>query len=97
MKILFWSFYAVIVTKSVIRIVAICLLPMTRRGSDGYHPNLFLDEVFNDESTSPGGDNVFRQLKTVASQRVADIDYEQQIARWTRNVVDKQALGFLEM
>jgi hypothetical protein len=72
----------VIVTKSVIMIIAICLLPMTRRGSDGYHPNLFLDNAIND-SSSIGG-NIFRQLKTVASQRVADIDYEQQIARWNQ-------------
>ena len=57
---------------------------MMRRGSDEYHPQLFLDEVFNDESSSTGGDNVFRQLKAVASQRIADIDYEQQIARWNQ-------------
>ncbi len=89
MKILFWSLYAVIVTKSVIMIIAICLLPMTGRGSDEeYHPQLFLDEVFNDESSSSssstGGDNVFRQLKTIANQRVADIDHEQQIERWNQ-------------
>jgi hypothetical protein len=66
-------------------IIAICLLPMMERGTDGYHPQLFLDEVFNDESSSnTGGDNVFRQLKAVATQRVADIDYEQQIARWNQ-------------
>jgi hypothetical protein len=58
---------------------------MTGRGSDEYHPQLFLDEVFNDESSSSiGGDNVFRQLKTIASQRVANIDYEQQIERWNQ-------------
>jgi hypothetical protein len=57
---------------------------MMRRGSDEYHPQLFLDEVFNDESSSTGGDNVFRQLKAVASQRIADIDYEQQIAKWNQ-------------
>lgn len=66
-------------------IIAICLLPMTGRGSDEYHPQLFLDEVLNDESSSStGGDNVFRQLKTIASQRVANIDYEQQIERWNQ-------------
>src|ERR671914_234047 len=80
MKVLFWSLYAVIVTKSVIMIIAICLLPMTGKGSDEYHPQLFLDEVLNDESSSStGGDNVFRQLKTIASQTVANIDYEQHI------------------
>jgi hypothetical protein len=58
---------------------------MTGRGSDEYHPQLFLDEVFNDESSSSTrGDNVFRQLKTIASQRVANIDYEQQIERWNQ-------------
>jgi hypothetical protein len=57
---------------------------MTGRGSDEYHPQLFLDEVFNDESSSTGGDNVFHQLKTIASQRVANIDYEQQIERWNQ-------------
>jgi hypothetical protein len=62
---------------------------MTGRGSDEYHPQLFLDEVFNDESSSSsssstGGDNVFRQLKAIASQRVANIDYEQQIERWNQ-------------
>ncbi len=65
-------------------IIAIWLLPMTGRGSDEYHPQLFLDEVLNDESSSTGGDNIFRQLKTIASQRVADIDYEQQIERWNQ-------------
>jgi hypothetical protein len=86
MKVLFWSLYAVIVTKSVIMIIAIYLLPMTGRGSDEYHPQLFLNEVFNDKSSSSntGGDNVFRQLKAISSQRVAEIDYEQQIARWNQ-------------
>ena len=64
---------------------------MTERGSDKYHPQLFLVEVLNDESSSTGGDNVFRQLKAVASQRIADIDYEQQIARWNeyQELLDK--------
>jgi len=65
---------------------------MLGRGTDGYHPQLFLDEVFNGESSSnTGGDNVFRQLKAVATQRVADIDYEQQIARWNeyQELLDK--------
>ena len=57
---------------------------MARRGSDEYHLNLFLDNAINDSSNSSIGENVFRQLKTVASQRVADIDYEQQIARWNQ-------------
>jgi len=65
---------------------------MMGRGTDEYHPSLFLDEVFNDDSSSnTGGDNVFRQLKAVASQRIADIDYEQQIARWNeyQELLDK--------
>jgi hypothetical protein len=60
---------------------------MTIRWSDEYHPNLFLDDIINDNSsdnsTSIAG-NIFRQLKTVASQRVDNIDYEQQIARWNQ-------------
>src|SRR5215210_1413470 len=52
---------------------------MTRRESDKQHPNLFLDDSNNDISI---GRNIFGQLKAVASQKVADIDYEQQIDRW---------------
>jgi hypothetical protein len=37
-KILFYSFYRVIVTKSIIRIIAISFSPMTIRGTDEYHP-----------------------------------------------------------
>jgi hypothetical protein len=54
---------------------------MIRRESDKYHLNLFLDNAINDSNSSVGG-NIFRQLKAIASQRVDDIDYEQQIARW---------------
>src|SRR5215207_671570 len=63
---------------------------MTRRGSDEYRLNLFLDNANNDNSSSIGG-NIFRQLKGVASQRVADIGYEQQIARWNeyQELLDK--------
>ena len=56
---------------------------MLKRGSDEYHLNLFLDSAIPDSSTSIGG-NIFRQLKVIASQRVPDIDYEQQIERWNR-------------
>ncbi len=88
MKILFRPLYVAIVTKSVIRIIAIYSSPMTRKESDGYHPQLFLDEVFNDSSGSSnsgtGDDGIFRQLETIASQRVADTDYEQQIERWNQ-------------
>ena len=75
-----------IVTKSVIRIEATSSLPMMRRGRDGYHPNLFLDNIINDSSSSNSnvGGNIFRQLKGVASQRVAVIDYERQIDRWNQ-------------
>ncbi len=68
-----------------------CLLPMMERESDEYHVKLFLDEVFNDASSNTGGDNVFRQLKAVASQRVADIDHAQQIERWNeyQDLLDK--------
>ena len=54
---------------------------MSKRGSDEYHLNLFHDSATDDSSASRGR-NIFRQLEAVASQRVADIDYEQQIARW---------------
>jgi hypothetical protein len=69
---------------------------MMGRGTDGYHPQLFLDDVMND-SSSIGG-NIFRQLKAVASQRVSDIDYEQQIARWNQyqellDKIDKRCSG----
>ena len=57
---------------------------MMKKGNDEYHPKLFLEEVFNDASSNSGGDNIFRQLKTVTSQRVADIDHAQQIERWNR-------------
>ena len=71
-----------IVTKSIIRIKATPSLPMMRRESGGYHPDLFLDSAIND-SSSIGG-NIFRQLKSVASQTVAVIDYERQIDRWNQ-------------
>ena len=56
---------------------------MSKRASDEYHLNLFLDSSIDDCSTTMGG-NIFRQLKAVASQGVADIDYEQQIDRWNK-------------
>ncbi len=66
---------------------------MTRRRNDEYHLNPFLDNVINDSSNNNSsiGGKIFRQLKTVASQRVADIDYEQQIARWNeyQELLDK--------
>jgi hypothetical protein len=63
---------------------------MLKRGSDEYHLNLFLDTAISDSSTSIGG-NIFRQLKVIASQRVSDIDYEQQIDRWNsyQELLDK--------
>ena len=82
----------VIVTKSITRITAIPSLPMT--GSEKYHPNPFLDNAINDISSNSSSNvagNIFRQLEDVASQRVADIDYEQQIARWNeyQELLDK--------
>jgi hypothetical protein len=64
---------------------------MTKRESDEYHLNLFLDSAINDSSSSSSGGNIFRQLKSVASQKVADIDYEQQIDRWNKyqEILDK--------
>lgn len=56
---------------------------MKRKGSDEYHPHLFLEDVINDSSGTIEG-NIFHQLKAVASQRVANIDYEQQIERWNQ-------------
>jgi hypothetical protein len=55
---------------------------MTRRGSDEYHPKLFLGGTINDGSSI--GENVFRQLEAVTAQKVADIDYERQIERWNQ-------------
>jgi hypothetical protein len=58
---------------------------MTKRESDEYHLNLFLDSTIDDSNSSSVEGNVFRQLKAVASQRVADIvDYELQIDRWNK-------------
>jgi hypothetical protein len=66
---------------------------MTRRGNDEYHLHLFLDSAINDSSSNNNsiGGKIFRQLRAVASQRVADIDYEQQIARWNeyQELLDK--------
>src|SRR5919112_3299693 len=56
---------------------------MTKRESDEYHLNLFLDSTINQSSSSSGG-NVFLQLKSIASQKVANVDYEQQIDRWNK-------------
>src|SRR5215210_7940613 len=57
---------------------------MTKRESDEYHLNLFLDSTINESSSSNSGGNIFRQLKAVASQKVANIDYEQQIDKWNK-------------
>ena len=64
---------------------------MTKRESDGYHHlNLFLDNTINDgndsniDTSSSIGGNIFRKLRAIASQRVPDIDYELQIARWNQ-------------
>jgi len=57
---------------------------MRRKGSDDqYHPHLFLEDVINGGGSS-NGVNVFRQIKAVTNQRVADMDYEQQIDRWNQ-------------
>ena len=75
----------VIVTKFITTIRAISKLPMTRRESDEYHLNLLLDNTINDKSSGSSiGGNIFRQLKAVASQRITDVDYEQQIERWNQ-------------
>jgi hypothetical protein len=69
---------------------------MIRQGSDEYHPNVFLSDVINDCSRNSSiGGKIFRQLEAVVSQRVVDIDYEQQIARWNEyqellNKIDKK-------
>ncbi len=60
---------------------------MKRKGNEEYHPNLFLEDIINKYdcgSTSGISGNIFRQLKAVANQSVADIDYEQQIERWNQ-------------
>ncbi|MDQ3872570.1 MAG: hypothetical protein M3258_03050 [Thermoproteota archaeon] len=56
---------------------------MTKRESDNYHLNLFLDGTINGSTSTTEG-SIFRQLKAVASQKVADMDYEQQIDRWNK-------------
>src|SRR5919205_104316 len=56
---------------------------MTKREGDEYHLNLFLDSTSNDTSRN-SGENIFRQLRSVVSQKVVDIDYEQQIDRWNK-------------
>jgi hypothetical protein len=59
---------------------------MRRKGSDEYHPRLFLEDIINGGGgggSSIGG-NVFRQLTAVANQRIANIDYDQQIERWNQ-------------
>src|SRR5918994_1887397 len=83
------------VTKSIIKIMANCFLSMAKKGSEKYHPNPFLDNAINDISSNSSSNvagNIFRQLEDVASQRVADIDYEQQIARWNQyqELLDKK-------
>jgi hypothetical protein len=65
---------------------------MRRKGSDDeYHPHLSLEGVINGSGSSSIGGNVFRKLRAIASQRVPDIDYEQQIARWNQyqDLLDK--------
>jgi hypothetical protein len=65
---------------------------MTRKGNDDeYHPNLFLEDVINGGSSSSIGEKIFRQLTAIANQRIADIDYEQQIIRWNeyQELLDK--------
>jgi hypothetical protein len=58
---------------------------MTKRGSGESYLNPFLDSVIGDSGSSGSiGRNIFGQLKAVASQRVDDIDYEQQIDRWNK-------------
>jgi hypothetical protein len=54
-----------------------------KRESDNYHLNLFLDGTINGSTSTTEG-SIFRQLKAVASQKVADMDYEQQIDRWNK-------------
>jgi hypothetical protein len=57
---------------------------MRRKGSDEYHPRLFLEDIINGGGGSSIGGNVFRQLTAVANQRIANIDYDQQIERWNQ-------------
>src|SRR5919205_2544675 len=54
-----------------------------KRESDNYHLNLFLDGTINGSTSTTEG-SLFRQLRAVASQKVAGIDYEQQIDRWNK-------------
>jgi hypothetical protein len=56
---------------------------MTRKGSDEFLLNLFPASAV-DEGRDTIRRNILQQLKAVASERVADIDYGQQIDRWNK-------------
>jgi hypothetical protein len=56
---------------------------MRQKGNDEFLLNLFHDSAI-DESNSKTRGNILQQLKAVANNRVADIDYEQQIDRWNK-------------
>jgi hypothetical protein len=57
---------------------------MTKKEGDEPLLNLFIDGAIDDSNSSSIRGNIFRQLKAVASQRVPDIDYQQQIDRWNK-------------
>ena len=57
---------------------------MSKRGSDEYRLNLFHDDAIDDSSNNNIGNNIFRQLKVIANQRISNIDYEEQKDRWNR-------------
>ena len=71
------------VTKSIIKIIANCFYLWQKKGVRNIIPILFLITplmISASNSSSNVAGNIFRQLEAVASQRVADIDYEQQIS-----------------
>jgi len=58
--------------------------PMSKRGSDEHRLNAFHDNAIDDSSNPNIGSKIFRQLEVISSQRISNIDYEEQIDRWNR-------------
>jgi hypothetical protein len=57
---------------------------MRKKGSDEFLLNLFPDSAGDGSNGRIRGGNILHQLKAIANDPVADIDYEQQIERWNK-------------
>ena len=57
---------------------------MRKKGSDEFLLNLFPDSAVDGSNGRIRGGNILHQLKAIANDPVADIDYEQQIERWNK-------------